>query len=93
MQFLKSTLVLILAMATYVTASALLQPRQGTCGGRCGAIPDIECDIDGCTQCSNLLEGTVSDILSQNQLEKLAMLTQSAINSAPRALTVEQSCE
>ena len=91
MQFFKSTLVLTLAMATYVTASALLQPRQATCGERCGAIPDIECDT-GCT-CSNLLEGTVSDILSQNQLEKLAMLTQSAINSAPRALTVEQSCE
>jgi len=77
-------------MATYVTASALLQPRAA-CGERCAAIPDIECDT-GCT-CSNLLDGTVSDILSQNQLEKLAMLTQSAINSASRALTVEQSCE
>lgn len=91
MQCFKSTVVLTLAMATYVTASALLQPRQATCGQRCGAIPNIECNT-GCT-CSNLIAGTVSDMLSQNELEKLAMLTQSAINSASRALTVEQSCE
>ena len=60
MQFFKSTFVVALAMATYVTAVALPEPQQ-VCGGACagGLVPCAE----GCV--CDFFVGMVSSPLTQ----------------------------
>lgn len=88
MQFFKS--ILVLTLATYVTASALPEPLA-SCSGFCDPTGGVFCG-SGCT--CNVISSNVSGTLYQNP--KLAMLTQSAVDSAcltARALTEEQGHE